>query len=911
MHLRRRTTALVAALALIAGSAWTAGAAETGFTDVAGPHAPNIEAIAAAGVTAGCNADGTEYCPGELVTRAQMATFLARALGLDPITDGPTRFSDVSGTHAPNIEAVAVAGITLGCDAAGTSFCPNDRVSRAQMASFLARGFGFAAASGNAFADVSGSHADNIAAIAAAGVTLGCNADGTLYCPADPVRRDHMASFLARAMGIDPVPYRIAPSAAAVEFGQTAVGSAAVIREVRVTNTGQNETTITETTISGSAAGDFAITSGAGPGSLAPGAARTLWLAYSPTSASGGVESATLSVASADADTVTVALSGSAVVIGNVAPMVTNPGDLNGDPGDPISLQISATDADGDSISFSATGLPDGLAISSSGLISGTLAGPGTSSVVVSADDGVAAGFAQFSWHVNGSDPGAGFDLSLDRFYLTQAVPALDSAQAAADQVPVVAGRDGLARAFVAASGANSAAPIVRVHWQGTAGSGSLTLAGPGSVPTSPAEGTLGDTFSALVAGNVIGADTQIYVEVDPDNVIAETDETNNRYPASGWLDLAAVVVPTLEITLVPITFQGVTPDLSDPAAFLEDTLDMLPIAEYDIEVRPTPWVISESTLDWGAVLGDIANLRASDGSARMYHGIIDPGYSSGIAGIGYIGWPVAVSWNRSGAAGVVAHELGHNFNLTHAPCGTGGNPSYPHADGKIGVWGYELDSATLYDPAVRYDFMSYCNPVWISDYSYDRTLDWRVASGYSVVEPAAGETTLVVGGTIDGGTATLRPLYSRDVPAVAPTPGPHRLIGRDATGAVVFSRSFAAAAAEVSDNAAAVADAFSFGISLSRADLERVVSVEIRSGNATLLTRSASAAPASPPAARLLSVGAGWTWDTDAYQSAVLVDPTTGLVSGIDRSGVVDVDGPVDVVLSDGIRTETIQLRP
>ncbi len=103
-------------------------------------HAANVDAVAAAGISLGCDATGTRFCPSEPVTRGQMASFLARALPLDPVPDG--RFADVSGVHAGNINAIAVAGITLGCDAAGTRYCPDNPVTRAQMATFLARALG-------------------------------------------------------------------------------------------------------------------------------------------------------------------------------------------------------------------------------------------------------------------------------------------------------------------------------------------------------------------------------------------------------------------------------------------------------------------------------------------------------------------------------------------------------------------------------------------------------------------------------------------------------------------------------------------------------------------------------------------------------------------------------------------------
>ncbi len=162
-----------------------------------------IEAIAAAGITLGCNPEGTLYCPAEPVRRDQMASFLAR--GFELPAAGEDFFPDDEGnTHEDNINRVATAGITLGFD--DGTFGPTLLVSRAQMASFLARAMELDPVPGDRFADVSGVHEGNINAIAEEGVTLGCDEAGTLFCPDDSVRRDQMASFLGRALGLEATP---------------------------------------------------------------------------------------------------------------------------------------------------------------------------------------------------------------------------------------------------------------------------------------------------------------------------------------------------------------------------------------------------------------------------------------------------------------------------------------------------------------------------------------------------------------------------------------------------------------------------------------------------------------------------------------------------------------------------------
>ncbi len=102
-----------------------------------------IEAIAALGITQGCSADfPLFYCPFNPVTRAQMASFIVRALDLP--ASGTDWFDDDDGdVHEPNINALAEAAITLGCDPGDSSlFCPTDSVQRDQMASFLGRALG-------------------------------------------------------------------------------------------------------------------------------------------------------------------------------------------------------------------------------------------------------------------------------------------------------------------------------------------------------------------------------------------------------------------------------------------------------------------------------------------------------------------------------------------------------------------------------------------------------------------------------------------------------------------------------------------------------------------------------------------------------------------------------------------------
>ncbi len=166
------------------------------FSDVVvgSTHAEDIGLIAEGGITEGFD-DGT-YRPVAPVKRGQMASFLQRALDLP---DGDTSgLSDVAGNeHEDAIGAIADAGITLGFP--DGTFRPGDRVRRDQMASFLQRALNLPAGQASQFPDVAGNeHEDAIGAIVRAAITEGYQ-DGT-YRPGNPVSREQMASFLARAL---------------------------------------------------------------------------------------------------------------------------------------------------------------------------------------------------------------------------------------------------------------------------------------------------------------------------------------------------------------------------------------------------------------------------------------------------------------------------------------------------------------------------------------------------------------------------------------------------------------------------------------------------------------------------------------------------------------------------------------
>ena len=165
----------------------------------------DINWMAEEGITRGCNPPVNDrYCPDARVTRGQMAAFLVRALGLTERLDNP--FTDDDGSiFEGDIERLAAAGITRGCNPpANTRFCPDANVTREQMAAFLVRALGYTDnGGGDLFTDDDGSVFEgDIDRLGTAGVTRGCNPPAnTRFCPGSNVTRGQMAAFLHRALG--------------------------------------------------------------------------------------------------------------------------------------------------------------------------------------------------------------------------------------------------------------------------------------------------------------------------------------------------------------------------------------------------------------------------------------------------------------------------------------------------------------------------------------------------------------------------------------------------------------------------------------------------------------------------------------------------------------------------------------
>ena len=383
--------------------------------------------------------------------------------------------------------------------------------------------------------------------------------------------------------------------------------------------------------------------------------------------------------------------------------------------------------------------------------------------------------------------------------YLVQAV------QSRAFPVPLVAGRQALLRVFpTAARAAGVGVPAVRARFF-VDGRETHVEYVPGkseAIPAKVDEGSLTASVSAEIPGSVVRPGLEMVVEVDPDGTLDPALGIAKRIPGTGRLAVDVRAVPPLELTVVPFLW-ATAPDSSilgvagrlaaDPEdhELLARARALLPVGTLDVTAHEPVLSSSNGTR---RLLEETEAIRVMEGGGGHYMGMM-AGPVAGPDGVAFVPGRASFSVPRPGT---IAHEVGHNMSLHHAPCGGAGDPdpSFPHPDGSVGAWGYDFARDELVRPTTP-DLMSYCGPPdGISDYHFANALRYRLFDERAPVEAAvaAPATSLLLwGGTGADGAPFLNPaLVVYAPPALPDSAGAYALTGRTARGAELFSLRFA-----------------------------------------------------------------------------------------------------------------------
>lgn len=321
---------------------------------------------------------------------------------------------------------------------------------------------------------------------------------------------------------------------------------------------------------------------------------------------------------------------------------------------------------------------------------------------------------------------------------------------AAQRTAPLIAGKRALVRAFVDLEPGFEGRPLVGVLDLKTPQL-TRTLVNQVMVTQSSLQDELATSFVFDVEAKDLTRDSTYRVRV------LEADTTPLvRFPETAYAPLEARVLPPFELVLVPFIANGFAPKLGETelTALRQRLVALFPSTDVSVSVtapETLAYVVNGDGDGWDNALDHLYKLRAEAQPAHdvFYFGAMAPkvSYSSYCTGGCILGFStiaeetdiesrgsigITVFQDGSGAKDAwdtLAHELGHAMGRDHAPCGISDpndtDPDYPYPNASLGgLYGYDFDLMKLVKPKPSRDVMSYCTPVWISDYTYRALYD-------------------------------------------------------------------------------------------------------------------------------------------------------------------------------------------
>lgn len=301
-------------------------------------------------------------------------------------------------------------------------------------------------------------------------------------------------------------------------------------------------------------------------------------------------------------------------------------------------------------------------------------------------------------------------------------------------------------------------------------------------------EGDLTRTFSWLIEAPDVRQETTFHVEIweaKPGQEDEPEPEVPPVLPVDGPAPLGVEnTLMKMRATLVPVTYDGRTPEITEEQVqrfydfmFQRNALNVL-----EVDVHPGVSIPGE-IYGFETVLEYVQGLHDQDGAGynHYYYGIIDVG-GPDLGGAGGMAWSVVSAglwWDEKGKFPfrTFVHEIGHNQGRPHSPGCDAGYPdySYPDQSGKTQTWGFGVIDHVLKHPTVNHDYMSYCTPEWVSEWTWVRTASVIASQSGSPGAPAPwGQRGEVLLGYVDAGGELRWRVSAGVVDPTSVTPGEH-----------------------------------------------------------------------------------------------------------------------------------------
>lgn len=360
---------------------------------------------------------------------------------------------------------------------------------------------------------------------------------------------------------------------------------------------------------------------------------------------------------------------------------------------------------------------------------------------------------------VTGTELPAARGVDITGVYVYQAVEValMEDGEAVEDPTALVADRPGLVRVAVAPHDDFAPRELVARVYLYEGDDVFAAFQHPLDLDQASDLDHLGTTFDVPLPAGVLRDGQTLAVElVEADADAGSGDAGRSRWPDEGGRALDVVTTGPLEILLVPIEYGADGSDRLPPvdeaqvSQYRASMFAIYPVTEVRIEVgevHHTDVNVSASGGGWSSLLSEISELRQprSVPDHVYIYGVFTPNptfgeYCAGgcVTGLSNLATSASDAWSRAsigvGYAGVdsaetMVHEVGHAHGRSHSPCGgaQGVDPGFPYDNADIGVRGYDLMLDSLKLPGDYADFMSYCSPIWTSDYTYQALTD-RVA---------------------------------------------------------------------------------------------------------------------------------------------------------------------------------------